>query len=951
METMRSKLLILLILITFSASAQKSIFWLNRPSDNTVKWNATSGTADGSIRYSYNGLNWFVGYDKSIFGVDARKIAWNGKMWMAVMYSGYLMYSIDGINWINDYESASNLTDITWDAYNEKWMAVGLSGLGNYLYQSLDGINWMSDEITSDYTVENIISVGDRYISYLNANSEIMYSNDGINWLTNDVQDQLLSYPTIQITKISWNGDRVIASGKYGTSPYRPIILTSTDGVHYSAAYAPVDNSTNINNNFQLFSKAYASLITEVDGNNTWSTLASENSIDWASAYPFTCYIGEYYNDYSLVASKFSSSSNSILGKTYDNVNVVNSDYPITSITSIQPRTVHQYLEMVKECPQNIISLDAIGVDYLWIRVSWVTDGGSDIIEKGLCWSTSPNPTLSNDHNSDGVNSNYYVSIATPLQANTTYYVRAYATNATCTAYSNEISVLTYTSSAAVVATVRVSAVGSTTASFDGSVLSDGGSSILDRGFCVSTFNNPTIDNAFVSVSVGSGGLGNFSAGVSGLNTSTLYYVRSYVLTSSGYFYGNELSFTTGSVIATIPILQGINISNITLSSADAQSTILSDGGVTLTGVGFCYSTTNPNPTTSDTTIGGSSFGGNLTASLTGLNSLTTYYIRAYAINSVGTGYSTITSFTTNTNIQAVLSSSLFAETSIDVSVQWTITLSQPASGYVIFPLVITNDNNTGTTTIGILFNEGQQVSDIVSGYSKLATQYTAYCNFYDVPIGYSGSNTASHVIPALSGSVPTISINVSSNNITSDGITADGIDLVDNGSAITAKGACWGLSANPTVSGSHTSDGSGTASFTSIINGLDCGTTYHLRMYATNSTGTGYSSDYQFTTTSLNQMQAIFFTRVNTVEGGNVYITSLASAEQACFDYKNRTVIAVSGQTFRLDDVVVGAQTWNPTLECVQNGATGYYLIGGSTMYVIHLQSGVIDYLSQCYP
>jgi len=70
-----------------------------------------------------------------------------------------------------------------------------------------------------------------------------------------------------------------------------------------------------------------------------------------------------------------------------------------------------------------------------------------------------------------------------------------------------------------------------------------------------------------------------------------------------------------------------------------------------------------------------------------------------------------------------------------------------------------------------------------------------------------------------------------------------------DGGSAVTARGICWGTTANPTVTGSHTTDGSGLGVFTSSLSGLSSSTTYHIRAYATNSSGTFYGADLTFTT------------------------------------------------------------------------------------------------------
>jgi len=70
-------------------------------------------------------------------------------------------------------------------------------------------------------------------------------------------------------------------------------------------------------------------------------------------------------------------------------------------------------------------------------------DGGTPILERGVCWNTSQNPTLSNEHTTNGNGSGSFVSSMTELSPDVTYYVRAYATNSTGTAYGNEVSFIT----------------------------------------------------------------------------------------------------------------------------------------------------------------------------------------------------------------------------------------------------------------------------------------------------------------------------------------------------------------------------------------------------------------------------------------------------------------------------------------------------------------------------
>jgi len=80
---------------------------------------------------------------------------------------------------------------------------------------------------------------------------------------------------------------------------------------------------------------------------------------------------------------------------------------------------------------------------------------------------------------------------------------------------------------------------------------------------------------------------------------------------------------------------------------------------------------------------------------------------------------------------------------------------------------------------------------------------------------------------------------------------TSGGYVLADNGYPVTTKGVCWNTTGTPTTSSDKTNDGSGTASYTSSITGLDASTTYYVRAYATNSQGTGYGAERSFTTDS----------------------------------------------------------------------------------------------------
>lgn len=71
------------------------------------------------------------------------------------------------------------------------------------------------------------------------------------------------------------------------------------------------------------------------------------------------------------------------------------------------------------------------------------SDGGATVIARGVCWSTSHNPTTSGSHTTNGSGTGSFTSSITGLSAGTTYYVRAYATNIEGTTYGSEVSFTT----------------------------------------------------------------------------------------------------------------------------------------------------------------------------------------------------------------------------------------------------------------------------------------------------------------------------------------------------------------------------------------------------------------------------------------------------------------------------------------------------------------------------
>lgn len=195
----------------------------------------------------------------------------------------------------------------------------------------------------------------------------------------------------------------------------------------------------------------------------------------------------------------------------------------------------------------------------------------------------------------------------------------------------------------ATVVTTDASSITYNSAMSGGNITNDGGTTITGRGVCRNTLHNPTITNNHTSDGSGSG---SFISSITGLSPNTTYYVRAYATNSVGTAYGNEISFQTNQLL-TLPTLTTKSvIYNITKNSAQSGGNVTDDGGTTVTARGVCWSTSQ-NPTISDDHTTDGSGTGSFTSSLSGLTRNTTYYVRAYATNSVGTAYGNEISFQT----------------------------------------------------------------------------------------------------------------------------------------------------------------------------------------------------------------------------------------------------------------------------------------------------------------
>ena len=261
------------------------------------------------------------------------------------------------------------------------------------------------------------------------------------------------------------------------------------------------------------------------------------------------------------------------------------------------------------------------------------SDGGAEIIARGVCWGISANPATSDSKTNDGIGTGQFESIISGLTAGSTYHVRAYATNSAGTSYGADLS---FTTLGQVPEAVTQSAtnISATGAILNGSVNANYLLTTVTFEYGTSSIYGQTV-TATQSPVTGSS-LTNVTAETTGLVEGTTYHFRIKTENSLGTTLGNDMVFTTLGEVPT-----AITQSACCLSSNVAKLNGTVNANYAATTVTFEYGTTEAygsSVSASQSIITGNS-PISVSANISGLNSGTTYHFRIKAVNSLGTTY------------------------------------------------------------------------------------------------------------------------------------------------------------------------------------------------------------------------------------------------------------------------------------------------------------------------
>lgn len=318
-------------------------------------------------------------------------------------------------------------------------------------------------------------------------------------------------------------------------------------------------------------------------------------------------------------------------------------------------------------------------------------DGGDPITEKGVCWNTSGNPTYAESKTNDGTGTGSFSSTLTGLVPGNTYYVKAYAKNSQGIGYGAQVSVLII--AAPEVYGVAITAISTTTATSGGDVLSANGAAVTARGICWNITG--TLDTLGANYTTDGTGTGVFSSSMTGLSPSTLYYIQAYATNSVGTSFSSQGTFSTTSS-GTLPDVGRDDDMLIEDNRIYGTGYLIATGGSAITDKGFVIATSIANCTLADCLFSYSYGSGGSAETewfgwMTGLDSETLYYFKAYATNSSGTAYSAYNLATTLEPATApVMSSFSFPDTGVNPTIR--------------IMSIVANDGGKAITERGICF-------------------------------------------------------------------------------------------------------------------------------------------------------------------------------------------------------------------------------------------------------
>jgi hypothetical protein len=370
------------------------------------------------------------------------------------------------------------------------------------------------------------------------------------------------------------------------------------------------------------------------------------------------------------------------------------------------------------------------------VRSTIVYDGGSPVLDFGFVYHTASNPTIAtgkkvqygNNTNGKTRDINFSSSID-GLQAGVTYYITSYVTTAITTVYGTPELVYTTSASTPKVSTLSFSNVGFNNAKITGLILNNAGSAVFEKGVVIGQSPNPTY-NSFANstfTDLNTSDLTNISVTATGLKAGTLYYARAYAKNSVGVGYGDpQVSFTTND---SKPVLSDVTLNSVTSSSVVVNGNISNTYSLPITEKGFIWSKFNTLTIGSSNNTGRQNLGtgsASFSHPISNLEPGTVYYVKSYATNESGTGYSKLGTFTTESTTPSVTTNPLSIVVSSSATIKAVIN-NDGGSPILSAGFIVSTVRNQAANSTNQITIQNPSVGDISTTRVGLTSRTTYY--------------------------------------------------------------------------------------------------------------------------------------------------------------------------------------------------------------------------------
>lgn len=569
-----------------------------------------------------------------------------------------------------------------------------------------------------------------------------------------------------------------------------------------------------------------------------------------------------------------------------------------------------------------------------------IDEGGSEIQSYGFAYrKTDESEEVQRTADNKDAAGRFSLTL-TGLDPAADYEVRAYAINSAGTGYSQPIALTTQRPDAPVVK------LESATADHRSLILSASladGQDITEKGFYVSREDRqqPSESDKKYVVDL----KGNFEYVISEeIEQNTTYYVWAYAVNK-----GITVGYSDRGMVKTerseVPQMGEVTAMVTGEKSLTLKGIVADNGGQPITEIGYGFKASSDAQETR-TVLPIEKLAADQTFEfvIDGLTPGTTCYVRTYATNQAGTGYSDYASLSTDSQKEPTLTLAVDETTSTSIALTATVSDKGGTSATLQATGFVYSTTNAAPTLADGTKVEGSQVAESFSGVLQNLTQGTKYyVRAYasnDTQTGYSEVKevtTARSTVPTL-GAVTVSNIQEGSAEVEAQ--------VIDNGgNTIEAIGFAYKLAnGGDTHISVPLTDLTANNTFKTTLRGLTASTTYQVRAYAVNRAGNGYGSYTSFTTADQVAPQLTIALDSASVAGNSFHveatISSVGSANASiiesgfCWSTTNevptvadsKKQVTASGRAFAATiDGLKGNTTYYVRAYAVNEQATGY--------------------------